>query len=85
METHAYEQLRADYSELLADYAHLKNSEEVLTETQMRFTIDISATPEDDVTQLIKDVAATITDTGATYKLTLAHGGALLKFTTTPK
>lgn len=78
------DKLQAEYSELLADYSHLKNSENVLVDGQIRFVFGHEDLGDDTAVELMKTIAKMIQSKGVAYTITIADNGALMKTTGTP-
>lgn len=79
-----FDKLRAEYSELLADYSHLKNSEHVLTAMNARIVFNISTMQEEDAVKLFSQIEKLIAEHKVPFTFEVADGKALYKTTGTP-
>lgn len=80
-----FDQLRAQYSELLADYSFLENNANVLLKNHARFVLNLGDTPEGECTELFQKIQALIEETGLEYTLEICDGQAVYKMAGTPQ
>jgi len=79
-----FNQLRAEYSELLADYSHLKNSENVLPASNARVVFNISTIKEEDAVKLFSQIEELVAAHRLPYTFEVADTNAVYKRTGTP-
>lgn len=79
-----FDQLRAEYSELLADYSFLKNNENVLLKDHARITINIEKLDDIQSLELVSAIAELVSNFHVEYTLQVNDGVAVYKTTGKP-